>query len=400
MIRASLLAVTTLALSAQTPPKPPAPTEEATIQRFRAHAKPRKVAPAAPLSAEERNTIRRFKEAKAGVVFVSAVAPVRDLRTMDETKIPTARGTGFVWDEWGHVVTNHHIITVEDGGKRLGDVSEVEVTLSDGKTYKGRVIGTSFAYDIAVLQVFAPLDAMPPIPLGRSKTLQVGQTVLAIGNPFGLDHSLSRGVVSGVKDRGIDTGYNTHILNAIQTDAAVNPGNSGGPLLDSGGRLVGMNTAIMATKGEGSVGVGFAIPVDTLNQIVPQLIARERLVSRRMCLDVLGAAAAQQKFGLTRGLLVIKVDPDTPAGRAGLQALELDERGTVKAPGDILLGYQGRVIENEGQFMAMLEIEPPADEVVFDVQRGDQVIKVTLNLKEKTVAPAKERVRKPGLPTI
>ena len=399
MIRASLLAVTTLALSAQTPPKPPAPTEEATIQRFRAHAKPRKVAPAAPLSAEERNTIRRFKEAKAGVVFVSAVAPVRDLRTMDETKIPTARGTGFVWDEWGHVVTNHHIITVEEGGKRLGEVDEVEVTLSDGKTYKGRVIGSSFAYDISVLQVFAPLGAMPPIPLGRSKTLQVGQTVIAIGNPFGLDHSLSRGVISA-KDREIDTGYNTRILNAIQTDAAVNPGNSGGPLLDSAGRLVGMNTAIMATKGEGSVGVGFAIPVDTLNLIVPRLIARERLEPPRMGFEALASAAAQQKFGLKQGLLVISVAPDSPAGRAGLRPLELDEQGAVKTPGDILLAYQGRVIESEGQFMAMLEIEPPADEVIFDVLRGDQVIKVTLNLKNKTGTPTLGKDSKPALPTL
>jgi S1-C subfamily serine protease len=399
MIRATLLALTTLALFAQTPAKPVPPTEEATIERFRAHAKPRKVAPAAPLSAEERNTIRRFRETKASVVFVSAIAAMRDLRTMDETKIPTARGTGFVWDEWGHVVTNHHIITVEEGGKRLGDVTEVEVTLSDGKTYKGRVIGSSFAYDIAVLQVFAPLGAMPPIPLGRSRTLQVGQSVIAIGNPFGLDHSLSRGVISA-KDREIDTGYNTRILNAIQTDAAVNPGNSGGPLLDSGGRLVGMNTAIMATKGEGSVGVGFAIPVDTLNKIVPQLIARERLEPPRMGFHVLPSAAAQQKFGLTRGLLVIGVDPGTPASEAGLRPLELDEKGAVKTPGDILLGYQGRVLENEGQFMAMLEVEPPADEVVFDVLRGDQVIKVTLNLKKKEGAPPGEKERKPALPPL
>jgi S1-C subfamily serine protease len=399
MIRATLLAVTVLALSAQTLPKPPVPTEDATIERFRAHAKPRKVAPAAPLSAEERNTIRRFKEAKASVVFVSAVAPVRDLRTMDETKIPTARGTGFVWDEWGHVVTNHHIITVEEGGKRLGEVDEVEVTLSDGKTYKGRVIGSSFAYDISVLQVFAPLGAMPPIPLGRSKTLQVGQTVIAIGNPFGLDHSLSRGVISA-KDREIDTGYNTRILNAIQTDAAVNPGNSGGPLLDSAGRLVGMNTAIMATKGEGSVGVGFAIPVDTLNLIVPRLIARERLEPPRMGFEALAAAAALQKFGLKQGLLVISVAPDSPAGRAGLRPLELDEQGAVKTPGDILLAYQGRVIESEGQFMAMLEIEPPADEVIFDVLRGDQVIKVTLNLKNKTGTPTLGKDSKAALPTL
>ena len=287
----------------------------------------------------------------------------------------------------------------EEGGKRLGEVEEAEVTLSDGKTYKGRVIGSSFAYDISVLQVFAPLEAMPPIPLGRSKTLQVGQTVIAIGNPFGLDHSLSRGVISA-KDREIDTGYNTRILNAIQTDAAVNPGNSGGPLLDSGGRLVGMNTAIMATKGEGSVGVGFAIPVDTLNQIVPQLIARGRLEPPRMGFEVLAASVAQQKFGLKQGLLVITVAPDSPAGRAGLRPLERDETGKVKQLGDVLLGYQGRAIENEGQFMAMLELEPPADEVVFDVQRGDQDIKVTLNLKNKTGSPAKEKVSKPVLPAL
>ena len=278
-------------------------------------------------------------------------------------------------------------------------MEEAEVTLSDGKTYKGRVIGSSFAYDISVLQVFAPLEAMPPIPLGRSKTLQVGQTVIAIGNPFGLDHSLSRGVISA-KDREIDTGYNTRILNAIQTDAAVNPGNSGGPLLDSGGRLVGMNTAIMATKGEGSVGVGFAIPVDTLNQLVPQLIARGRLEPPRMGFEVLAASVAQQKFGLKQGLLVITVAPDSPAGRAGLRPLELDETGKVKQLGDVLLGYQGRAIENEGQFMAMLELEPPADEVVFDVQRGDQDIKVTLNLKNKTGSPAKEKVSKPVLPAL
>jgi len=356
-----------------------APSEEDTIRRFRAHAAPRSVASRPPLSAEERNAIQRFKEAKPSVVYVSAIAPVQDLRTQDITKIPTGTGTGFVWDEWGHVVTNHHVITVENQGQRMGDVNEVEVTLADGKTYKGRVIGTSFAYDISVLQVFAPLSAMRPVPIGRSLDLQVGQSVMAIGNPFGLDHTLTKGVISAL-GREIGTGYNTRILNAIQTDAAVNPGNSGGPLLDSGGRLVGMNTAIAAATGA-SVGIGFAIPVDTLNRVVPLLIARGRLEPPRMGFVTLGSYDAQQLFGLTRGLVVREVEPNSPASRAGLRALEMDAAGHIKTMGDVLLGYQGRQIENEGQFMAMLELEAPADEVIFDVLRDGQVIKVKLQLK-------------------
>ncbi|WP_243302419.1 S1C family serine protease [Geothrix oryzisoli] len=367
-----------LPLLAQTAAQPP--SEETAIQRFRAHATPRAVAQRPPLSAEERNTIRRFKEAKPSVVYVSAIAPVQDLRTLDITKIPTGTGTGFVWDEWGHVVTNHHVITWDDQGKRIGEVDEVEVTLADGKTYKGRVIGTSFAYDISVLQVFAPLSAMRPIPIGRSSDLQVGQSVSAIGNPFGLDHTLTKGVISAL-GREIGTGYSTRILNAIQTDAAVNPGNSGGPLLDSGGRLVGMNTAIAAATGA-SVGIGFAIPVDTLNRVVPLLIAHGRLEPPRMGFVTMGSYEAQQVFGITRGLVVREVEPNTPASRAGLRALEVDAQGRVKTMGDVLLGYQGRQIENEGQFMAMLELESPADEVVFDVLRDGRIIKIKLQLKE------------------
>ena len=380
MIRHALTALLALPLVAQSAAKPEVPTEDTTIQRFRTHAAPRKVAPRPPLSADEKNIIRRFKEAKPSVVFVSAIASARDPRTLDITKVPTGAGTGFVWDDWGHIVTNHHVITVEREGKRLGDVEEVEVTLSTGKTYKGRVIATSFAYDIAVIQVFAPLEALRPIPIGRSRDLQEGQTVLAIGNPFGLDHSLSVGVISAL-GREIDTGYNTRILKAIQTDAAVNPGNSGGPLLDSAGRMVGMNTAIVATKGEASVGVGFAIPVDTLNHFVPQLIARGRLEPPRMGFVTMGAYEAQRTFGITRGVLVTEVEAGSPASRAGIRPLQVDAEGHIKIMGDILLGYQGRVIESEGQLLAMLEVEPPANEVVFDVLRDGKVIKVVLNLK-------------------
>lgn len=388
MNRAALILFPVLSLTAQVAPKPtPPPTEEATIQRFRAHAKPRGVAPRVPLNAEELNTIRRFKEAKTSVVYVSAVAPVQNPKTFDIAKIPTGTATGFVWDEWGHIVTNHHLITIEEGGKRVADVDEVEITLANGKTYKGRVIGYSFAYDIAVLQAFAPLEAMRPIPIGRSRDLLVGQSVMAIGNPFGLDHSLTKGVISAL-GREIGTVYSTYVTNGIQTDAAVNPGNSGGPLLDSAGRLVGMNTAIVATKGEGSVGVGFAIPVDTLNLVVPKLIARGRLEPERMGFETQNAAVALQEFSVQRGLVVSEVDPNSPAGRAGLRPIHLDEKLGTRVLGDILIAYEGHLIENNGQLMAMLELKPPADEVVFDVLREGQIIKVVLNLKKgKVVQP-------------
>ena len=388
MIQATLLLLSAATLLAQAGPK--VPTEASTIVRFRAHAKPRKVTPASPLIVEERNTIRCFKEAKPSVVFVTAIGP--DPRTMGTTSIPQGSGTGFVWDAWGHVVTNHHVITMERAGKRLGDVEEVEVTLANGKAYKGRVIGASFAYDIAVLQVFAPLEAMPPIPLGRSHDLQVGQSAMAIGNPFGLDHSLTKGVISSL-GRKIDTGYNTLVLNAIQTDAAVNPGNSGGPLLDSGGRLIGMNTAIAAATGA-SVGVGFAIPVDTLNQIVPRLIAKGRLDTVRMGINTLNEVDALETLGVRRGLVVSEVEPGSPAARAGLRPLQLDDKGAVKALGDILTAYQGQPIENNGQFQAMLEylamrkLEPVDNTVVFDVLRDGAIIKVVIHLDPAKAKPS------------
>ena len=397
MIHPASVALLTLSLAAQNPAKPAVSPEEAAILRFRAHAKPREVAPPAALSAAEKNTIRRFREARPSVVFVSALLKNRDPKTHDIQKIPTGSGTGFVWDEWGHIVTNHHVISVEEGGKLLTDVDEVEVTFSNGKTYKGRVIGTSFAYDIAVIQAFGPPELMLPIPIGQSSNLRVGQSVLAIGNPYGLDHSLTTGVISAL-GRKIATGYNTWTLNSIQTDAAINPGNSGGPLLDSGGRLIGMNTAIVATKGEGSVGVGFALPVDTLNQVVPTLIAKGQIEPPRMGFQVLSAFDAQQ-VGIAHGLVVSDVEPQSPAGRAGLRPLSRDASGRIIL-GDILLGYQGEPLDSAGQFLALLEVLAvkglSMDEVVFDVLREDKIIQVTLDLRK----PKAAEKGKPSSPNI
>jgi S1-C subfamily serine protease len=395
MNRIALTALLALPLAAQAPGKPMVSAEDAAIQRFRAHAKPRQVAPGAPLSAEEQNTIRRFKESKASVVFVAAFLESPNPEKTGQNKIPTGSGTGFVWDDWGHIVTNHHVISAEIEGKLLADAEEVEITLSNGKTFKGRVIGTSFAYDIAVIQAFAPLDAMRAIPIGRSSSLEVGQSVLAIGNPFGLDHSLSRGVISAL-GREIATGYGTHIQFSIQTDAAINPGNSGGPLLDRSGRLIGMNTAIVATKGEGSVGVGFALPVDTLNQVVPRLIAKGRLEPPRMGFTIMSAYEAQ-RIGIARGLVVQDVEADSPAGRADLRPLTRDASGRIVI-GDLLLGYQGKKLESAGQFLAMLEYLAvnglSRDEVVFDVLREGHLIKVVLDLKK----PKAEEKGKPPAP--
>ncbi len=388
MIRPSLaLLLLCLPLAAQGPKKAEPPTEDAIIQRFRAFARRRTPLPRGPLTRDELNTIRRFKEVKRGVVYITAVVLEKDPQTGAITRTPVSSGSGFVWDQYGHVVTNHHVVTVEGPeGQRLGESKVVEVTLSDGKTYKGRVIGWSFAFDIAVVQVFAPLDALKPIPIGRSKDLQVGQDVMAIGNPFGLDHSLTKGVVSAL-NRPIPTDYQTRILKGIQTDAAINPGNSGGPLLDSAGRLIGMNTAIPAATGA-SVGIGFAIPVDTLNQIVPLLIARGQLEPPRMGFKVLDPFEAMQA-GINRGLVVDEVEPNSPAQRAGLRGVQRDAQGNLLRLGDIILAYQGQALKDEGQLAALLEVVQPRDEVVFDVLRDGKVIQLRLDLKGKEPLPSR-----------
>ena len=373
-------------LAAQPPAKKPLSPEDALIERYRAFAEPRIPAPRGPLTAEERNTIRRFKEVRKSVVYITAVLVQKDPVTGAVTRKAVSTGSGLVWDPYGHVVTNHHVVTLDGPeGQRVGETPVVEVTLSDGKTYQGRVIGFSFAFDIAVLQVFAPLDAMKPIPIGRSDDLQVGQDVLAIGNPFGFDHTLTKGIVSAL-DRPIPTDYQTRVLKGIQTDAAVNPGNSGGPLLDSAGRLIGMNTAIPRATGA-SIGISFAIPVDTLNQIVPILIAKGQLEPPRMGFTVFSAYDAMQ-MGVRQGLVVDQVDPGTPADRAGLQGVKRDAQGQVVQLGDVILAYQGLPLKDEGQLAALLEVAPPSNDVVFDVLRGGQVVKVHLELKKLKPHPA------------
>jgi S1-C subfamily serine protease len=360
--------------------------EREAIETNRKLARPRPTTPRPPLSTGEAARVAVFKAARHSVVFISSITKkwyLEDNRTGNRYQVPPASGTGFVWDNLGHVVTNHHVITVDDpGGGPRGEAEDLQVTLADGKTYKAVVIGRSLTLDIAVLHVFAPLEQMRPLPLGTSLDLQVGQMVLAIGNPFGLDHTLTAGVISALK-RDILTGFGTHILDAVQTDAAINPGNSGGPLLDRAGRLIGMNTAIRSTTGA-STGVGFAIPVDTLNRVVPVLIAKGQLHRPELGI-VTFPPAASATLGAKHGIAVDLVTPGSLADQAGFRGMRVREGA--KEPveladvilGDVIVGMNGHSVESDTQLMDLLELEPPETKLVFDVLRDGKPVRLVID---------------------
>lgn len=361
---------------------------EAVIEANRKGAKPRAIAPGLPLSREERERARVFQSTKNSVVYISSKThefKITDNRTGKAYDVPPGTGTGFVWDDLGHVVTNYHVVTIEDmEGVPQGEADDVSVTLGDGKVYRARVIGKSLAYDIAVLHVFAPLKQMAPIPIGQSKKLMVGQGVLAIGNPFGLaqHHTLTSGIISGL-GREMMTVYGTPIQDVIQTDAAINPGNSGGPLLDMAGRLVGMNTAITSTSGS-SAGIGFAIPVDTLNRVVPSLIRQGQLGRPELGFAVM-TAPLMALLGIKHGLAVNDVTPGGFADAAGLKAWSIgipsgpDATPQVHAIGDVILGFQGKPLFNHLHLFVEMEVQPKGEAFELDVLRNGAIVKVIID---------------------
>ena len=358
--------------------------EDAVIAENRKGAKPRSVAKAKPLSVEERERVRVFRAAKKAVVYINASTSmvVRNNATGDIYGIPPGTGTGFVWDDLGHVVTNYHVIKLDaPGADAAQNMENIEVTLSNNRTYKARLIGRSLADDIAVLHVFAPLKDLTPLPQGSSKNLEVGQSVLAIGNPFGLDHTLTGGIISAL-GRVLASSYWTPITGVIQTDAAINPGNSGGPLLDMGGRLVGMNTSIPAVTGA-NVGIGFAIPADTLNKVVPILIARGQMERPALGFTALGILPALEQFGVERGIVVDEVAPDSPAARAGLRGLIDQGPGNKPLLGDVIIGFQGKPVNRHIQLADQLDLLPADTPLVFEILREGKTITVTLRPWEK-----------------
>jgi S1-C subfamily serine protease len=330
----------------------------------------RPVEPRAELPADEQSTIELFERARSAVVFITTSAQLVNPWTRDVRSIPRGTGSGFFWDEAGHVVTNYHVIA---GG------SSARVRLNDGSDYPARLVGASQAHDLAVLRIELENQSPVPLPLGSSADLRVGQRVYAIGNPFGLDWTLTTGIVSAL-DRSLPAeDGRTVIQHLVQTDAAINPGNSGGPLLDSAGRLIGINTAIFSPSGA-SAGVGFAVPVDTVNRVVPQLIETGTYVRPALGVETDEAANAMltRRLGV-RGVLVLRVLPGSPAEAAGLRGSQFGSDGRFR-PGDIITALGGQDVESVALLLARLDDYSVGDRVQLRVRRGDEDVELEVEL--------------------
>jgi S1-C subfamily serine protease len=304
-------------------------------------ATPRSVAARGELSGDERSTISLFKQASPSVVHITAIAVQRDFFSLNLYQIPEGTGSGFVWDNNGDIITNFHVIQNADAA---------QVTLADQSAWRARRVGVAPDKDLAVLRIDAPASRLKPIPVGTSKDLQVGQSVYAIGNPFGLDQSLTTGVISAL-GREIESVTRRPIQGVIQTDAAINPGNSGGPLLDSAGRLIGVNTAIYSPSGA-SAGIGFAIPVDTVNRIVPELIRYGKIIRPGLGIQIAEDQIAA-RLGVA-GVLVVDVVPGGAAAKAGIRPTRRDASGRVRL-GDVITAIDGKKTESANELFLALE---------------------------------------------
>src|SRR5262245_18717761 len=300
----------------------------------------RTVTPRGDLAEDEKATIEIFKNAKGSVVNITSIGVQRSPFSFDILKIPRGSGTGFVWDEKGRIVTNYHVVQ---------GASAVQVTLSDHSTWSAYQIRFDEDKDLAVIWTDAPKDRLKPLPIGKSAELQVGQKVFAIGNPFGLDQTLTTGIISAL-GREMESVSGRTIKGVIQTDAAINPGNSGGPLLDSAGHLIGVNAAIIRPSGS-SAGIGFAIPSDEVNRVVPLLIRNEKIARPSLGITTVPDQVAQQR-GID-GVIILNVDATGPAAKAGLRPTRRDDRGRIRW-GDVIIAIDGKHVATANELTAVL----------------------------------------------
>lgn len=333
-----------------------------------ATAAPRPVTPRGDLAADEKATIALFERTRDSVVYISTSSVVQDFWSRNVFSVPRGTGSGFIWDDAGHVVTNYHVIE---------GASEATVKLADGTDYKSSLVGASPAHDIAVLKIGGGYKRPPPVPLGSSHDLKVGQKVFAIGNPFGLDWTLTSGLVSAL-NRSLPGERGSLVEHLIQTDAAINPGNSGGPLLDSAGRLIGINTAIYSPSGT-SAGIGFAVPVDTVNRVVPQLIRLGKYVrpslGLRMDEDLNTRLATALRV---RGVVVLR--SPTAKLAAGLQETTLSRDGSVYV-GDVILAVNGQPVESVRQLALILDELRVGDTVSLSLMRKGKSVTQEVRLQ-------------------
>lgn len=324
------------------------------------------------LDADEQANVNVFRQSSPSVVNITTAkaitAPSSDV-TLNLGRIPAGTGSGFLWDRQGHVVTNYHVVKGSDF---------VRVKLTDGTEWDAEILGVAPEFDIAVLKINAPETKLIPLAVGRSDNLLVGQKVFAIGNPFGLDQTLTTGIVSGL-GREINSQSGEKIRGVIQTDAAINPGNSGGPLLDSQGRLIGVNTAILSRSGS-SAGVGFAVPVNTVEATVPLLISGE-MVDR----GYLGLALAPMQIAKQvsdEGVVILGIAQGSPAADANLRSTQRDGEGEV-VWGDVVISLNGLRITDSEALLVRLQEFHAGDEVVLGVKRGEEYARVPIRLSSR-----------------
>jgi len=327
---------------------------------------PRVVTPRGSLAADEQSTIELFEAASPAVVHINTRRRVRNFFTRNLEEIPEGSGSGFLWDDAGHVVTNFHVIRGADSAL---------ITLKNHNAWEAKLVGYDQATDLAVLRIMAPTEDLQPIALGSSSDLRVGQKVFAIGNPFGLDQTLTTGVISGL-DREIMSVGGYPIQDVIQTDAAINPGNSGGALLDSAGRLIGVNTAILSPAGT-SAGVGFAVPADTVNHIVPRIIRMGQKQRAGLGVDLVDSSSAGS-LGLKSGLLIIRVSPGSAAERAGLRQTVI-ENGRIRF-GDVILGMDGRAVNQKEDLLRLLDEREVGETVELQIDRDGEAVELSIQL--------------------
>ena len=330
-----------------------------TAVSSRTDAVPRAITPRGPLAADELANIDIFKKASPSVVHITSLGAQRDLFSPTVQRVPRGTGTGFVWDDQGHIVTNFHVIQGATGAR---------VTLADQSSYDASLVGAFPDRDLAVLRIAAPKNKLPPLAVGSSRDLLVGQRVYAIGNPFGLDQTLTVGIVSAL-NREIESFNQRTIRGVVQTDAAINPGNSGGPLLDSAGRLIGVNTQIASPSGA-SAGIGFAIPVDEVNRIVPRLIRDGRFVRPALGVSA-GSPALARALNLPRGVALVQVAAGSAAAKAGLIPFRRDARGDIQA-GDVITAINDEAIGDVDSMLNQLERHQPGDTVTLTLWRSGQ----------------------------
>eukprot|EP00884_Botryococcus_braunii_P003646 jgi/Botrbrau1/13282/Bobra.27_2s0005.3 len=332
---------------------------------------------------DEQRTVKLFLENTPSVVNISNIVNARFGPYSMAEQLPQGMGSGFIWDTEGHVVTNFHVIR---------GAAAIKVTLIDSSTYPAKLLGGDPDKDVAVLKLQAPdnvVSGLKPVTVGTSTNLQVGQRVFAVGNPFGLDHSMTQGIISGLgRELAVPTLRQIPIKNVIQTDAAINPGNSGGVLLDSRGRLIGINTAIADPTGKGtSSGVGFAIPIDTVKGLVDQVLQYGKIV--RPVLGITIAPPQTLRQQQMEGVLVLEVQPGSPAEKAGLKGTFRNEIGGVEL-GDVIVGLQGKPIKLQKDLFAILDECRPGDKVKVQVVRDGKPQTIDIILGGRDLVPVGE----------